>query len=223
MKLILLLSATLACSAETVVFHDGKTITGKLLGMDSHEVSLESCGRVEKYAREDVKSIALEENAAAEPCAAPSASPVIELASGTKIGLYLLDFIDSTTAPPGQVFRAEVEEPVKLSGQVVISVRSRAILKLVDAGGSAEHPNLAIDLIGIQIGSVWSRVQPVNGKDSLLSLKSATNGDLGLKEITLADFESKRMLFHGERVLIPGTSHIAFVLNRTVKLIPEKK
>ena len=135
MKLILLLSITLACSAETLVLQNGKSVAGKLLGMDSKEVRLQRCGHVEKYTRADVKSISLEENTPAEPCVATAAPPVVELPSGTKIGLYLLDFIDSTLSPPGQVFRAEVEVPVKMSGQIVVSVHSRVILKLVDVRG----------------------------------------------------------------------------------------
>jgi hypothetical protein len=223
MKPILLLSFALGCSAETLVFHDGKTITGKLLGLDSQEVRLERCGHAEKYAREDLKSIALEESASAEPCTAASAPPMVELPSGTKIPLYLIDFIDSTTAPAGQVFRAEVEAPVKVGGQVAISARSRIILKLVDTGGSAEHPNLALDLVGIYLGAAWSHVEPVSGIHSVLNLKSTSNGDLALKEITLADFESKRMLLRGEHILVPSTSHITFVLNRAIRLLPEKR
>jgi hypothetical protein len=223
MKLILLLNITLACSAETVVFHDGRTVAGKLLGMDSHEVKLERCGGVEKYAREDVKSIGMEKNPSVEPCAAPSSPHVVDLPSDTRILLHLLDFIDSTTVPPGQVFRGDVEEPIKLSGRVVISAHSRVILKLVDAGGSTERPNLAIDLIGIQLGTDWAALEPASGKDSVLSLKSTTNGDLGLKDITPADFVSKRVLLRGDRVLIPSGTHITFTLNRAIRLITETK
>jgi hypothetical protein len=191
--------------------------------MDSHEVKLERCGRVEKYAREDVKSIGMEENPSAEPCAAPASAQVVDLPSDTTIWLHLLDFIDSMTVPPGQVFRAEVEEPVKSSGRVVISARARVLLKLVDAGGSTEHPNLAMDLVGIQLGADWAGLEAVSGKDSILSLKSTTNGDLGLKETTAADFVSKRTLLRGERVLIPSGAHITFTLSRAVRLMPEKK
>src|ERR1700730_5377635 len=81
-----------SASAETFVLRNGIVVSGKLQSMDAQDVGIERCGRVEHFAREDVKSINLESSGAEETCSA-SSQPKLELPAGFSITLRTVDHI----------------------------------------------------------------------------------------------------------------------------------
>jgi hypothetical protein len=66
--------------------------------------------------------------------APPPATPVagVQIPSGTAITVRMIDAVDSKVAHLGQTFRASVDEPVYINGQVVIPRGADALAKLVE-------------------------------------------------------------------------------------------
>src|SRR5260370_36386516 len=123
-------------SAETFVLRDGIVVSGKLQSMDAQDVGIERCGRVEHFAREEVKSINLESTSGAEACSA-SSQPKLELPAGFSITLRTVDHIDSLREPAGQVFRAVLETSIEVDGRILVSSGASIVIKLVPAADSA--------------------------------------------------------------------------------------
>ena len=161
----------MGASAETFVLRNGIVVSGKLQSMDAQEIGIERCGRVEHFAREEVKSINLESTRSGEACSA-SSQPKLELPAGFSITLRTVDHIDSQREPAGQVFRAVLESSIEVDGRILVSAGASMILKLVQAGDSASGQTL--DLVAIQLGKRWARIEPAPAKGvSLMATASA--------------------------------------------------
>ena len=207
-------------SAETLTLRNGSAVDGKLQSMDAHEVGIERCGRVERYAREEVKSISLEFVESGERCAEPS-QPNIELPAGMSITLQVLDYIDSQREPVGQVFRAKLKSALEVDGRILVSRGSSFIVRMVQTGEKTSELNLALDLVGVQLGKQWARIEPMPVKGRSLVSASPTIAMLSPPATALSDLLLDRAILGSEHISIRPNTSLTFVLERAVRLQPE--
>lgn len=205
-----------AASAETFVLRNGTVVSGKLQSMDAQDVGIERCGRVEHFAREEVKSINLESTSGGEPCSA-SSQPKLELPAGFNITLRTVDRIDSQREPAGQVFRAVLDASIEVEGRILVSSGASMIIKLVPAGDS--NSGQTLDLVGIQLGKRWARIAPA--KDVPLMATAPAMAAVSVAGAALPDFRFNGILLRGERILAPANTKLTFVLKKAAELRPD--
>jgi hypothetical protein len=211
-----ILLSPLGVFAETFVLRGGGAVNGKLLGMDSHEVTIEHCGSVERFAREDVTSIRLESSPAEPNCDAAPAS--LELPQGTSLSIRLLDFVDSRHEPSGQVFRAMLEAPVKAGDRIALSSGARAIVRMIDAGSSS-HPRLMLEIVGVQLARGWARIDPAAAKDSFIGAVD----QISLRETPSSVPDGEEIILEGQRIYIPSNTVLTLTFRRAIRLEREGK
>jgi hypothetical protein len=207
-------------SAETLMFRNGSAVNGKLQSMDAQEVRIERCGRVEQYAREEVRLISLESAGSGELCA-PSSQPNGKLPAGMSIALQMLDYIDSQREPVGQVFRAKLEAALEVDGRVLVSRGSPFIVRMVQTAGTTSQPRLALDLVGVQLGKQWARIEPLPVKGRSLISASPTIAMLRPPATALPDLLLDRAILGSEHISIRPNTSLTFVLEQAVQLQPE--
>jgi hypothetical protein len=120
-----------------------------------------------------------ERPAVAAPAAA-SAGPVTELPAGTTLVIRMIDDVDSERDRVGQEFRASIDEPVMLNGQVVIPRGADVIAKLIDdkeAGKISGRTELTIDLVSVQVNE---RMVDINTSEITRKGDSQTRRTAGL-------------------------------------------
>jgi hypothetical protein len=206
--------------AETLTLRSGSAVNGKLQGMDAQEVRIERCGRVERYAREEVKSISLESDEGGAAC---EASPQlnIEFPAGMKIPLQTVDYINSEHEPAGQVFRAKLETAIEVDGRILVSRGSLFIIRMVQSAGMTSQPCLTLDLVGVQLGKEWARIEPLPVKGRSLISAPTTIAVVSSPPTALPDLLASSPVLRGERILVRPNTSLTFVLEQPVRLQPE--
>jgi hypothetical protein len=210
MNRIAVLTITLLAAgadAETLTLRNGIVVSGKLQSMDAQDVGIERCGRVEHFAREEVKSINLESASRGEACSA-SSQPKLELPAGLSITLRILDYIDSQREQTGQVFRAELESSIKVDGRVLVSSGAKAIVKLVPTGDPTSDRTL--DLVSFQVGTRWARIEarPAEGASIMSTPPALTTASVSDDS---PDFRLNKIVLRAERILAPTNTRLTFV------------
>jgi hypothetical protein len=200
----ILLTASIACCAETIVLKSGASITGTLVEMDARQVALKRCGRIEYYAREDVRSIQMQGVETDSTCSKPAK---LELPSGSLIHARMTDHVDSFREPRGQVFLATLEQPITIDGRTVLPKGLRLLVKLIELNSGTEDVVQTLDLIAIELRRAsWLDLAR---SDSQQPLTAAS------LEIPQADIAVR-----GSRVLVPSKTQLIFALKRAVSLNP---
>ena len=94
--------------------------------------------------------------------APPPAPKKVSVPAGTSMAIRLIDEIDSETAQPGQTFRATLDSPLSVDGDIVIpsgyDVQGH-IIDVKSAGKFAGKSELTLQLDRIQVGSKHYAIQ----------------------------------------------------------------
>lgn len=99
------------------------------------------------------------------PVSAPAAPPApkkVSVAAGTALAVRLIDEIDSETAQPGQSFRATLDSPLAVDGDVVVPAGYDVhghIIDVKSAGKFAGKSELTLQLDRIQVGGKSYSIQ----------------------------------------------------------------
>ena len=159
--------STFAAATDTLVMRDGTTHSGTFVSATSTTITFREAKTLHRYSRSKVQSLQFGDTASsgtstakspgakAATSAVSSRQPVI-LPAGTEIVVLTNQNIDSKTATEGQVFSADVAEPVAdESGQVVIPKGSPAelIIRRVSAGNVTGGSELSLDLQSVKVDS----------------------------------------------------------------------
>jgi hypothetical protein len=104
---------------------------------------------------------------APEPAAAPAPAPPpapkkVTIPAGTALAVRLIDEIDSETAQPGQTFKATLDSPLSVEGDVVVpsgyDVQGH-VIDVKSAGKFAGKSELTLQLDRIQVGGKSYSIQ----------------------------------------------------------------
>jgi hypothetical protein len=266
----IILAALTACSAlaDTLVLKNGNTITGTYLGGDARTIRMTVGDRVESYSVTDVASLSFGSDAPA-PAAAPAqpapapaapermvmrpegqtapANPApnasgIELPAGTTITVRMIDSVDSERDSLGQTFKASLDEPIMLNGDVVIPRGNDVLIKLVNEKQSGKiegKTSLTLDVVWIDVNGrhvdvATGEVTQASGSRTAKSAKviggtaalgaiiggiagggkgAAIGAGAGAGAGTVAQVAT-----HGQQVKIPSETRLTFTLEQPVRI-----
>ena len=173
MTAILVVSAGITLSADRVKLRSGKVIEGMFMGADSksvrvllddgqvREVPFDEAVAVEFSARKPTpppappppRPAASAKAPAPPPAAAPkpAAKPAVTVPAGTTINVRLTQGIDVDATQAGQTFKALVDDPIMIGGNIVIPRGASAILQAVKVEQSGKMKGS--DLISLKMHS----------------------------------------------------------------------
>ncbi len=169
-------------NADTLVTREGKAIPGTFLGGSTHQIEfLAATGQTMKIPVGNILSITFSAAPAAPPAAAPApkppaaaAGPAVVIPSGTLFRVRTIGTIDVDKTSAGAVFRASMDDPVMMGGNVVVPRGAEVALVAakVQQGGRMKGS----DLISLKVNSisVGGRAYPV--VTSLTEQKTAGEG-----------------------------------------------
>ena len=171
------LALTRVAAADTVRLRSGKVVSGVFIGADSRTVRvLLDSGKVSEISLSEASAVEFdtrkptpppEPTAAPKPAAATTAAaapapvksapaPVrkITVPAGTAINVRLTSGIDVDVSKAGQTFKAIVDDPVMLGGEIAIPRGASAVLQAVNVEQSGKFKgsdkiSLKINAIGI--------------------------------------------------------------------------
>jgi hypothetical protein len=203
---VALLVGSVVCFGDAILLKNGTSIDGVLVNMDAGEVALKRCGRVEYFAKDDIKAIQVQPVAGSEVCTGTPSK--VELPAGFSIRARMTEYVDSFREPRGQVFLATLEQPVVVDGRTLVPRGVRLLVELIEVGTG---PLRSLNLIAIELRkSSWIRLETrLDGKISPEPLTAA-------KPVTEAKMDSKDL--QAERILVPAGTELTFVLKRAITM-----
>jgi hypothetical protein len=119
--------------ADSLQLKNGSLIKGKFLGGTESEISFQVGSSVQKYSIADIASLTFDSegttsDAPTQPASSPARAPAattnaltsVTVPAGTRISVRTIDGIDSTKNHVGDPFKASLEEPLVINGNVVV-------------------------------------------------------------------------------------------------------
>lgn len=174
MNRLILLAGLISCVsfADTLTLRNGRTINGSYLGGDSRQIRMAVGDKIENYSIADVQRVEFG-SLATPPAAAPSTSatvpegralrtdrspaagtPGYEIPAGTNLTVRMIDAVNSQTDSVGQTYRASLDEPIMVNGEVIVQRGADVLAKLVDdkkSGAVSGQTVLTLDLVSITV------------------------------------------------------------------------
>jgi hypothetical protein len=169
MTAILVVSAGITLSADRVKLRSGKVIEGMFMGADSksvrvllddgqvREVPIEEAVAVEFSARKPATppppppARPAASATAPAPAPKPAAKPALTVPAGTAINVRLTQGIDVDATQAGQTFKALVDDPIMIGGNIVVPRGASAVLQAVKVEQSGKMKGS--DLISLKMHS----------------------------------------------------------------------
>jgi hypothetical protein len=178
LPVLLLALIGLRLAADTLVLKDGKELTGTFLGGNARQVEfLPESGRTVKVPVDTVRTLAFatEAEVATRP-ASPAPVRSVVIPAGTPFRVRTIDAIDVDTTQAGAKFRAGIDDPIMLGGDVIVPRGADVILvaSKVKQGGRMKGSDLVE--LKVQSISVGGRSRQV-----VTSLADAKSGGEGSK------------------------------------------
>jgi hypothetical protein len=164
--LLPLLGSAILLNADTVILRDGKTIPGTFLGGNTGQISFVAAnGQTLKIPVGQIVSLAFSPPIVpAEPApmpAAPKARPSVVIPAGTTFRIRTIDPIDVDKTNAGVMFRASIDDPIMIGGNVVVARGADVALVAakVQQGGKMKGS----DLVSLKVNtiSVGGKAYPV--------------------------------------------------------------
>jgi len=144
--LLIVLARVSPLSADTIKLRNGKTVEGMFIGGDSKtvrvlldsgqvsEIPLDQTTGIEFAVRKPPQPAPAPAPVAAAPAAAKPAAPVVKpvtVPAGTALNVRLTQGIDVDVSAAGQMFKAVVDDPVMVGGNIVIPRGAQATVQAV--------------------------------------------------------------------------------------------
>ncbi len=145
------------CSADMLTLRNGRVINGQYLGGDARHIRMAIGDHVDTFDVGDIADLQFageavpppppppqdrdrdrgrdqyrDQGFAPQPPPPPAPSSGVQISAGTPITVRMIEGVDSKVAHLGQMFRASVDEPVLVNGQVIIPRGADALVKLVE-------------------------------------------------------------------------------------------
>jgi hypothetical protein len=262
--LTFLTALTFVASADTLTLRNGTTLRGQYVGGDSRHIRMAVGDRVETVNVDEISTLEFgpapssrrdgdrdRDNDAPPPpppdsnrdsARPPRYSNAHELPAGTQIVVRMIDAIDSERDRTGKDFRASVDEPVLVNGQVLIPRGADVVARLVEDKQSGKFEGrtvLTVDLVQVQVngrmvdinttdvsqssGSRGARTGKVVGGTTVLgAIVGAIAGGGRGAAIGAASGAAVgtgvQVFTKGQRVRIPSETRLSFTLQQATPL-----
>lgn len=171
---LLVLAAGVTLSADRVRLRSGKVVEGMFIGADSKTVRvLLDNGSVTEVAIEDAVAVEFSARkpaappppapkpAAARPAPPPQPKPepvkTVQVPAGTWINVRLSQDIDADVSQAGQLFKAVVDDPVMINGNIVIPRGAVAMVqaaKVEQSGKMSGSDKISLKINAIKFGGM---------------------------------------------------------------------
>ena len=161
----IVLMFSVAAQADTLMLRSGKNLQGTMVGASARQVDfLTDAGKVEHIPIPDIKGItfsaattsaAPSAAAAAAPAAqaaAPAPKPAVVIPVGTLLRVRTLDPIDVDATKAGAKFKASLDDPIMVGGNVVAPRGAEVTLQAAKVQQSGKMKGS--DLIQLKLESV---------------------------------------------------------------------
>jgi len=177
--LVPLLGGAMILSADTVILRDGKTIPGTFLGGNTRQIDFAAdTGQTLKIPVGQIVSLAFSPPPVAPPprqaAPAPASRPSVVIPGGTAFRIRTIDPIDVDKTNAGVMFRASIDDPIMIGGNVVVPRGADVALVAakVQQGGKMKGS----DLISLKVNtiSVGGKAYPVT--TNLVEQKTSGEG-----------------------------------------------
>ena len=256
---VLLFSISCALYGDTLVLRNGRTVSGSYLGGDSRTIRMAVGDRVETHEVADVVRVEFGSggSAATAPAApagdarglrtdrnppAVSEGSGIEVPAGTSIAVRMIDPVDSRTDKVGQTYRASLDEPIMVNGNVVVPRGTDVTAKLVDDKQSGRVTGQTVLTIDLESITLQGRVIPLATEEvtrasgsrtkktgvatgGLAALGAAIGGIAGggkgaaIGAVTGAGAGAgATVMMKGEQVKIPSETRLTFNLQQPLRI-----
>jgi hypothetical protein len=199
-----LLAIAALSGADTLTLRSGQVVRGEYLGGDARHIKMAVDDRVETYSVEDVADLSFgggqrtssdndRRNAdrrdnglrdappAGQPVAPAPATTGMVIPAGTSITVRMIDAVNSQQTRLGETFRASIDEPVMVDGQVAIPRGADAVTKLVEDQQSGKIEGKTVLTLVLQQVLVNGRMVDITTGD--VSQSSGSRGARSAKVI----------------------------------------
>lgn len=178
--------------ADSLTLRTGQVVRGEYVGGDARHIKMAVGDRVETYSVEDVSNLYFgnaertsSDNEAPPPGqpvpAPPPASSGVMIPIGASITVRMIDAVNSQQSRVGETFRASVDEPVLVEGQVVVPRGADAVTKLVEDQQSGKIEGKTVLKLVLQQVLVNGRMVDLTSGD--VSQSSGSRGARSAKVI----------------------------------------
>lgn len=196
MNRLILAAALISCvaSADTLTFRDGRTVFGSYLGGDARQIRMVVGDKVESYAIADIArlefgSLMTPPETGPAAAARPADTPALrterpagasrrgaprQIPAGTTLTIRMIEPVDSRSDKLGQTYRASLDEPLMVDGEVVIQRGADVIAKLVDEKESGRATGQTVLTLDLESIAVDGRVIPLATEEVTRSSASTT-------------------------------------------------
>jgi hypothetical protein len=171
----------MTASADTLRLRSGQTLQGSLLGADSHQVQFVGRDGVARtYDINDVDTVKFSPPPPPPPPPPPNRGRTIMLPAGTPLTVRLIDNIDVSSTATGQKFRASLDDPLMMGGDVIIPRGADAVVQVtrVVQGGNMKGS----DEISLKLNSVVVNGRSFEVVSSYASQKTKGEGKPALRK-----------------------------------------
>jgi hypothetical protein len=268
--IIAISAAATAAMADTLSLKNGQSVTGTYLGGSPREVRFDLGDHVQAYPIDQISNLQFDANGPSgystsaqlpppppppgynsgynsnvPPPNAGAGNPAplgIQIPAGTTVIVRTIDSINSDSTALGNTYRASIDEPVMVNGQVVIPRGADATLKVIadqQSGKIEGKTAVSLDLYTVTLngqvipltssevteasGSRGARSAKVIGGTAVLGtlLGAIAGGGRGAAigaASGAAVGTGAEVLTHGQRVKIPAETRLTFTLNSQVSM-----
>jgi hypothetical protein len=260
-----------AAAADVITMRNGQTIYGTYIGGNARQLRLDvGGGQIQTFDIGQVQSISFGDSgspnsaapvysappAGAPPQYAPAGPPPqyaaapppppstsgVTIPADTRVTIRMIDAVDSDTARLGQTYRASLDEPIEVNGQVLVPRGADVLTKLVQdqqSGKIQGRTALTLALVNISIngqrvdvtstdvtqqsGSQGSKSAKVIGGTAALGtiIGALAGGGKGAAIGAVSGAGAGgavQVLTSGQRVRIPSETRLTFRLQNPVQL-----
>ena len=172
------------------------------------------------------------------PARAATSPGGIEIPAGTTLTVRMIDSVDSERDSLGQTFKASLDEPVMLNGDVVIPRGNDVLVKLADQKQSGKiqgKTSLTLDVVWVDVNG--HRVDVATGEvTEASSSRTAKSGKViggtaalgaiiggiagGGKGAAIGGLAgaAAQVATHGQQVKIPSETRLTFTLEQPLRI-----
>jgi len=191
-------------SADTVVLRNGATLEGIYAGGDSHQVRIDQNGNIRTFDIAQVQSVIFSETSyqpppppppapassspsyppqfsrdnapypAPPPQSADNTIPGITIPTDTPVKIRMIDSVNSETSRQGETFRAALDEPVYVDGQVAIPRGADVLTKLVADQQSGKIEGRTV--LTLALSTITVNGRPVDVTSTDVKTESSSRG-----------------------------------------------
>jgi hypothetical protein len=194
---ILLFGVTVLLSADTLTLRSGEIVQGTYLGGTAREVRMDLDGAIRTYDVGQIQSVTFSDPSYQSPPppqastyppprpnnynAPPPGQLGITIPTDSPVTVRMIESVNSETARLGQTFRASLDDPIYVNGQVVVPRGADVLTKLVEDRQSGKIEGRTV--LKLALSTITINGTPVDVTSTDVREESSSRGARSAKVI----------------------------------------